>query len=510
MNRSFLNSAMLLMSILSVMHSYATPAIPIFSVPFPITASGTYQLQNNVTFTPTALNPVAIPISASNVVLDLGNFSITYLDGTPNTLPATGIIVKPSFSDIIIQNGSLLNTKANQANDFGIIIQGANKVNVSKVHTDGSSIGLDVENSTDVRVYGSQFSNANPAGASTPSGAFVSGSTDVVFDTDVFNNDGFGIFFNDAGVTTAGGLNQDCKVVNCSIPNAATQNLVALQLNGLLIDSCLFGNNTTSNTTNLVQLGGGASDQIVNDAIVRNSSFTNALTGLANGTAQEGLLIAQGQNFLVDSNVFLNNNLGQDKVCQDFSGIHVAGQGVPVAGFVIRNNVVQGPAIDGIYPDIGSSNGLIEYNLTTGVQKDGILLDGTSFTTVQYNTSSNNGRNGIGLAQTSTFNTIWYNVASGNGVDGIFISTGGLNPAGCPGGPFDPSTNNSVQHNQVAGNGNFGVENQGGCTNEVWYNTAFSNTNGNYFPERHTVINTPGKPALAAENIEPKHHSKRK
>ena len=53
----------------------------------------------------------------------------------------------------------------------------------------------------------------------------------------------------------------------------------------------------------------------------------------------------------------------------------------------------------------------------------------------------------------------------------------------------------------------YGINNQGGCTNEVWFNTAGGNGICNYFPAHQTVINTPGKPTKAAENIQIKNES---
>ena len=92
-----------------------------------------------------------------------------------------------------------------------------------------------------------------------------------------------------------------------------------------------------------------------------------------------------------------------------------------MSNFIIQNCVVQG-AIDGIYPDIQTTNRLIQNNLTSMNLKDGILVDADDVDIIQNNTSTNNGRNGIGAAQGSFFNTIEYNVMIGNAADGSFTN----------------------------------------------------------------------------------------
>ena len=269
MNRFLLNVVVL--SGMLVAQVYAANFIT--SLPAVITAPGVWQVQSALPAFMSGSTPasqVAITIAASNVILDLGNFAVAF---GASSFPTTGILVKPGFSDITIQNGSLLNLKtlSSQANDFGIIIAGTsvadqdiNRVIVRNIHTDGSFIGLDIENATNVSVRNSEFSDAlvdvnqpsSPSYPSNPAGAYVSGSTNVLFDTDVFTNDGIGIFFNNVGVVTAGGANQDGKLTNCSLPNAIVQDALFNQISGLVIENSTFSNNGADNQTNLVQFGG--------------------------------------------------------------------------------------------------------------------------------------------------------------------------------------------------------------------------------------------------------------
>src|SRR5208337_4810349 len=109
-------------------------------------------------------------------------------------------------------------------------------------------------------------------------------------------------------------------------------------------------------------------------------------------TAPEGLGLYNVSGVLVDSCIVDIDNTGQPQEI-DLSGIHIGnGTGVQVGTNVtIRNTIVQGPSTDGFYPDIGSTNIVIENCLASGALKDGIFLAGTSSSTVQNCTVVSNG-----------------------------------------------------------------------------------------------------------------------
>ncbi len=442
-------------------------------LPIEIKCPGHYCLASELR--PEGAGTVAITINSGDVVLDLNVFEIELNDATQ-----TGILVNTS-TNVVIKNGSLNNAipvsnpRAKPQIRMlpygnGISLVGAQKVVIENVTASGNFNGVSVLGSADVRILNSSFSQAIDAGV------LVAGSGCVTIDTCTFVSDGYGVLISDEQ-----GVNNTAKILNSCFSDSALQGILVLQVNGLVVDGCSITNEGTFNTFNLVQLGGTSSGQIVSSAVVKNSTFINL--AVAGGTL-EGLAIPQAQNFIVDSCLFINNNSGQDIVCNDFSAIHPGGAGFTVSGFTISNNVIQGPAIDGIYPDIGSTNGLIENNRVSGVLKDGILADGTTYTTIRNNASSNNGRNGFGLAQTSSYNAIIDNVASGNAADGIFIAGTQIFPIACP-GTFLASTNNTVQYNASFGNGGFGVNDAasaelGVVLNEIFYNTAYTNGAGDY------------------------------
>lgn len=68
-----------------------------------INTPGVYRLANNISFTPTGINP-AIVIGASGVVLDFQSFTITQ---TNSTTPVDCISVNNGVTDIMITNGAI-------------------------------------------------------------------------------------------------------------------------------------------------------------------------------------------------------------------------------------------------------------------------------------------------------------------------------------------------------------------------------------------------------------------
>lgn len=327
---------------------------------------------------------------------------------------------------------------------------------------------------------------------------------DVIFDHCVFNTNGYGILFN-AG-------NQDCVVKNCSFPDSILQNIIAIQVYGLVLNNNSFTNSGEFNTMSVVQLGGSNTDEVVQDAVVSNCTFANLST---TNMAMEGLAVAQGSSVRIDSCVFNMNNTSQ-AVSTNLSAIHIGTPTSLVTGFVIENNVIQGPAINGLHVDHGSSNGVIENNLVSGNLNDGILLDNASSITVENNNVADNLFQGITLTNGSTFNTIVNNTVNNNGNAGIYISAAQ--------GTFAASTSNTIQGNSVTNNGTaanpmtFGIYNASkSATNQIISNSASNNGNNpgftqsgllNYgpmpfYPQGSIVVSAAGSPTLAGANIQP-------
>ncbi|RYD34127.1 MAG: right-handed parallel beta-helix repeat-containing protein [Verrucomicrobiaceae bacterium] len=74
---------------------------PVSTLPFNITASGSYYLTKNLQFTATTGN--AVNISASNVTLDLSGFSLSSVDG----VSGSAIAITGGRTGIRIRNGSI-------------------------------------------------------------------------------------------------------------------------------------------------------------------------------------------------------------------------------------------------------------------------------------------------------------------------------------------------------------------------------------------------------------------
>lgn len=442
-------------------------------IPFTIKRPGKYVLSENIKFRGSGS---AIIIKADNVQLNLGSFSIFL--SNPD---ATGILVD-NASEFVISNDSITNKSSNAQNGFGISVVGAQKGLIDNVFTNNHLNGLKIQDSLDIQIKNSEFSNATV-------GALVVNSTNIAFNKCVFNACGNGLMFS--------GTNQDCSVVNSDFPSATFANLLVQQMNGFLVENCSFTEvgTTPNGKSALVQFGDADPAQLCNDVVMRSCTVVNKSAN----TSPEGIGIYQGAGFLVESCVIDTTNIGQDPEA-DLSGIHISNPGLGANGtlasnVIIRNCVVQGPATDGFYPDVGSSNVLIENCLATGAQKDGIFLAGTTASLVKNNLVTNNGTNGIFLGEESISNAVLNNTVINNGASSIASS---IPPIECGIGIAADSSNNTIQHNDVLDNTSFGI-NDLGSGNTVYFNTAFSNPVN--YSANITDVSLPGGPAKSAENI---------
>ncbi|MDR3550477.1 MAG: right-handed parallel beta-helix repeat-containing protein [Candidatus Babeliales bacterium] len=451
-------------------------------IPFVIKHSGNYQLSEDIVFNGAGS---AITINANKVKLFLGTHSITLSD--PN---GVGIFVNNS-SEFEIESDKIENISLAPQDGIGICVTDANKGLIKNVFTVNHFNGLLIQNSTDICVESSQFLDA-VGGA-----AFVEGSTNVCFDSCVFANSGYGLIFT--------GTNQDCSVLNSEFPSSTFSNLLVQQMNGMMLQNCSFSNVAGDPAKlNLVQFGDALPEQLCNDVIIKNCTIVNrpAHTPTLGNTAPEGLGIYQGSGFLVESCVIDIDNTNQDPAA-DLSGIHISNPGLGTLGTIasnvmVRNCVVQGPATDGVYPDVGSSGVVIDNCLVTGAQKDGIFLAGTTASTVKNCTVVNNGTNGIFLGEVSVGNSVNNNIVDGNGLNPILSS---IPPFGSGIGIASDSTTNSIARNELFNNTINGIDDEG-TGNRIFYNTAYANGGLNYFAATDTIImSNPGDPAKSAENI---------
>jgi len=422
-------------------------------IPYVITRPGKYVLKEDIYYKG---SQNAITIAANDVKLDLRNFSITLKNST-----ATGILVS-NVSEIVIMSDAIINISNSSQTGYGIHLVDANKVLLSNIFTENHFDGLFIENSTDVTILKSQF--LNPVNA----GAAVSASTNVIFNGCVFaGSSNNGLLFS--------GTNQDCTLINSDFPDAQFSNLLVQQINGMSVENCSFTNNGGDpGKANLVQFGDvNTPDQIVNDLIFKNCTIVNRPSAGGN-TAPEGLGLYNVSGALVDSCIVDIDNTGQPQEI-DLSSIHIGnGTGVQIGtNIIIRNTISKGPATDGYYPDIGSTNIVIDTCLASNALKDGIFLAGTSASVVQNCTVVNNGTNGIFLGEVSSDNAVINNVVIQNGFNIITpITDPSLPPTGTGIGIASDSFSNLIQNNQVFDNAVMNIQDNG-IGNMLIDNTVF-------------------------------------
>jgi parallel beta-helix repeat protein len=472
---------LLFFTFLLVPLAYATD-ISQSDIPFVIEESGEYNLIENIHYDK---SDSAITIKkANNVTLNFNNFSLKL-----SNHKSTGVLVKKS-SEFTITGDAIKNVSSRMQKSNGITIEKSNNGLIQNVFTINNRNGLSIDDSSGITVQNSTFSHA------TKSGALVEHSTDIAFDDCVFADSHNGL--------TLSGANKDIVLTNSAFPSASFSNLNVQQVDGMMVDNCSFTNRGgSSKKPNLVQFGDANPEQLANDVIFRNCTIINrASETQSDNPAPEGLGIYQGSGFIVDFCVIDIDNTNQDPAA-DLSGIHISNPGLGVNGTVasnviIRNSIIQGPATDGLYPDVGTSGVLIENNLVSGALKDGIFLAGTTGATVIGNTVINNGTNGIFVGETSTSNAIIGNVVNGNGFNPINSS---LPPVGNGIAIASDSSTNTVQGNTVFNNAVNGIDDEG-TNNQIFGNTAYANASNNYHSATDTItISSSGSAALVGTNI---------
>jgi parallel beta-helix repeat protein len=447
-------------------------------IPLEINEPGTYVLQENVTY---KHFEDAIKIKSDNVILDFNGFSLTLTKHKAN-----GVVVKKSTA-FTIENGMISSTSSKENHGVDIKIGQSNGGTVQNMLTVGNRNGLDIRKSQNIQVLNSNFSQARKAAA------LVEKSTDITFNNDIFADSNNGLMLS--------GANENIVLSNSTFPSASFSNLLAQQGNNIMVDKCIFDNvDGDPAKLNLVQFGDADPSQVCNDITIRYCIIRNRPAPGGN-TAPEGLGLYQGSGFLVDSCVIDIDNTDQDPAA-DLSGIHVSNPGLGTNGtiasnVIIRNCIIQGPATDGLYPDVGSSNVLIENNLVSGAAKDGIFVAGTTGCTVIGNTVVNNATNGIFVGEVSPSNAIINNVVNNNGFDPI---TSSLPPFGNGISIASDSSFNLVQGNDAFNNAVNGIDNEG-ANNQIFGNNAFGNGNQNFHSVSTIVVSSAGAATLAGANI---------
>jgi len=218
------------------------PRTPISSLPYKITAPGSYYLTANLTATGSG---AGITISADNVTLDLNGFVL--IGGGSGSV--TGINVPAAQKNILIRNGTVrgwTNGGINASNATNSVIQGIRLSNNSAPSTFFNIAGLSVGSGSTVKDC-FVAKNPNSHGISAGSASIVSGCVARA------NSDGAGIRVMDS-----------CSVVG----NVSDSNGTGITMgSGNRIDS----NSCTFNLNAGVLIPSGAT----NNLVIRNSARGN-------------------------------------------------------------------------------------------------------------------------------------------------------------------------------------------------------------------------------------------
>ncbi|HMO52620.1 MAG TPA: right-handed parallel beta-helix repeat-containing protein [Kiritimatiellia bacterium] len=349
------------------------PRIPIETLPFVITNSGSYYLTGNLD----AVSPTGIVIRADHVYIDLGGFT---LQGGPGTL--SGIRVQGFYDAIEIRNGSI-----REWGQHGIEANGATAVRVENVQVTenlgagllagaGARISHVIAHANQLggmsvgpgSVVGDSVARANTgaAGFGLEAGSTIRNSTAIL-------NVGFGI--NASGpcvieacsaVQNAGGIIAGAgSAVSDSVAFGNANDGFVLNETGIIRDSTAIGNSVgirafyansimrctaTGNTGNGIQIGNGSnvSESTIADNGahgIRGNSGNILRANTAHGNTLTGIWV-DDENQLADNVVSRNgdggmyvnhrNAMDRNQVSENaLFGINVAGN-----NNVLRNNNV--------------------------------------------------------------------------------------------------------------------------------------------------------------------------
>lgn len=434
-------------------------------VPYTITKSGKYCVKKDLVFSGTG---AAITITANNVTLNLHNHDLTLNDLSAVGILATGVRELTIENDIIqTLTVSTINTNA------AIQLVSGEKVTLKNIFTKNTFYGVLIQSSSNVLVTHSEFKDH--IGGNTVSGTIydsfgiqADASNNVVIEESTFI--GINQISSDSG--PIGFINGclNCRVSKCQLTE--TNLLLARQINGLIIEDCLFQGPATAQY-GLIQLGASASTALANDVIIRNCTMISQSLTIGPSVIAAG----RGSNCLIENcslDLSANNQFGSAFFTVFYNNItlrHCTIQGSTITqpstatiDLIGPNNVIDNCQIVGGSPqgvtiviDVGSSNTVIKNSDISGSQGGGILVLGTVPNTaiinnivrdnvgngIEIDTGSINTRaelnkvfsnTGIGIANFEPSSQIFFNTSCGNGtdcvgIDSSVVQTPGASPA---------------------------------------------------------------------------------
>jgi hypothetical protein len=282
------------------------PRTPIGSLPFKITASGSYYLTGNLTGSASANG---ITIEADNVTIDLNGFSLIGVSGSLN-----GIFVNGTYEYITIQNGTMSGWGSSH-----IDASSASKTDVKAIKgSDSGSSGVKCGDESTV----DETTVTGSGGV-----GIVTGKKSKVSDCSCSNNKGGGIQTGDC-----------CEVCDCNCCcNDGDGCTTGDHCNVSRVNSNLNGTETKAAagivvgagcTVNACTSGANTGDGIVAGAGVLVSGCSVA------GNGDDGI------ELLADGSVLGNTAAGNGQKSGDGAGILVRGLGARVESNNATGNVV--------------------------------------------------------------------------------------------------------------------------------------------------------------------------
>jgi parallel beta-helix repeat protein len=450
-----------------------------------ITTPGVHKLQADLIFNG---SNSAVEIDANDVVFDLNGYSIILNDPA-----ATGVLVK-NRSNFTILNGYIKNEiNVPQRTGDAIKLTGAMQGTIQNISTFHHGIGIKIHRSHDVKVSNCVFKDSHITaalvqGSNKPSPL---GCVNVQFDACTFRHAPHGVLcdrFN----------NKDLKITNCEFPDASQTDLLVKKVSGLVVENCNFTNKNANSTDadykqNMVQFGDTGDNNWVNGVIMKNCTLINENPD--NGWI-EGLNIRQAYNVLVDSCTFNVSNWS-DGIDEEIfpAAVHIGSWLYETYAFnsVIRNCVIGGFSLNGIFVDAGYSN-TVEGCTISDTLLFGIYMWETESNTIKNNVISNNGyySEDEGAAGLYIDHNCSYNAINNNSVNSNYTN-----------GIINYGTYSIFQHNQSINNNNVGFGNYGDnpSSNVFVFNSAFDNCLDYDNISPVSIIGS--SPTLSGENITP-------
>jgi len=348
------------------------PRTPISSLPFTITAPGSYYLTANLTG---VSGPSGITINASNVSIDLNGFT---LQGVPGS--SHGIDAQSGIANLSVRNGTVTGWGGTGINLF--IPGGIQRIADILAANNGGG-GITGTNAT--------ITNCT-ARANGSTGIALYGAG-VISNCLALSNTGTGMVINEGGVIIASSSRSNagtgiqlfggrCVVTDCAVVDNGVNGINAGSNN--LINKCSITLNTGNGVT------GDFSNRIVDNLISRNTVAGVELSATLGAGA---------------------NHIENNTILENATGLRIGGVGNDVARNVVRRN---------------TSN----YNFAAGNQLSLILsqlpqsIDWPALVTLAGDLTGSSGQNGITINSDDVTIDLGGHALTGiaGSLDGILVS----------------------------------------------------------------------------------------